>query len=127
MGKPSRDKGLRNERSLVNDLKTCGIEASRVPLSGALGGADVGDIKVASMRFEAKVRAGSFALLYRWLKKVDGLFLKADRQEQLVVLRMRTFTELLNKAQLAGVEHDGTQKDSNHAGNLPGQDDLSAA
>lgn len=35
MGKPSRDKGARAERELVNDLKARGITTRRVPLSGA--------------------------------------------------------------------------------------------
>jgi Holliday junction resolvase len=110
MGKASRDKGLRNERQLVNDLKAAGFDASRVPLSGALGGKDVGDVIVSGMRFEAKVRSGSFSLLYRWLSKVDGLFLKSDRQEQLVVMRMRTFKQLLQNAN--GVHENGTTQNS---------------
>ena len=45
MGKPSRDKGLRRERAIVELHVKCGIRAERVPLSGALryrgNGADV--------------------------------------------------------------------------------------
>ena len=111
MGKASRDKGLRNERQLVNELKEWGLAAERVPLSGALGGKDVGDVLVAGMRFEAKVRAGAFSLLYRWLSKVDGLFLKSDRQEQLVVMRMRTFRRLLQQDNGAH-DNGSTQGDS---------------
>lgn len=35
MGKPSRDKGARAERELVNDLASRGMTCRRVPLSGA--------------------------------------------------------------------------------------------
>ena len=45
MGKPSRDKGLRRERAIVDIHMKCGLRAERVPLSGALryrgNGADV--------------------------------------------------------------------------------------
>lgn len=45
MGKPSRDKGLRRERALVEIHKQSGIAAERVPLSGAThyrsNGADI--------------------------------------------------------------------------------------
>ena len=98
MGKLSRNKGLRNERGLVTELRGAGLEAERVPLSGAAGGNFTGDVIVSGMRFEAKARKDGFALLHRWLRDNDGLFLKADRKPQLVVLPMDTFVNLLNQA-----------------------------
>jgi len=98
VGKASRDKGARNERNLVNELRAHGFEAERVPLSGAAGGQFTGDIILEGMRFEAKVRASGFATLRRWLGGHDGLFVKADRMETLVVLTMARFMHLLSLA-----------------------------
>jgi len=72
MGKASRDKGARFERDLVNIMKSGGIDAVRVPLSGMGhekdGGEFAGDLVVpmfgAREKFEAKKRgeATGFAL-----------------------------------------------------------------
>jgi len=63
MGKPSRDKGLRRERAIVEIHLKCGIYAERVPLSGAVryrgNGADV-DLYVRGaepVKAEVKARA----------------------------------------------------------------------
>ena len=111
MGKKSRDKGLRNERNLVTELRESGLPAERVPLSGAAGGAFSGDLIVCDLRFEAKARKDGFKELHRWLADNDGLFLKTDRKEQLVVLPMRIFRQLLWQI---GWRHkpDGTSTDS---------------
>jgi Holliday junction resolvase len=45
-GKHSRNKGAAYEREIVNYLKDNGIEAERVPLSGAMKGNYGGDIKL---------------------------------------------------------------------------------
>jgi len=99
MGKPSRDKGARFECQLVNLLQSAGMAAERVPLSGAAGGSFAGDISVPFLgrdnRFEAKIRADGFKEIYRWLDKHKGLFLRADRRDALVVLRMADFCELV--------------------------------
>jgi len=99
MGKPSRDKGALFERHLVHLLQDAGMAAERVPLSGAAGGSFAGDISVPFLgqdhRFEAKIRADGFKEIYRWLDKHKGLFLRADRRDALVVLRMADFSELV--------------------------------
>ena len=101
MGKSQRDKGARNERGIVNELKERGIPAERVPLSGAAGGSCKGDIWIpiqgARKTFEAKKRGDGFALLYRWLGENDGLFVGADRKETLVVLRLEDFAALIGE------------------------------
>lgn len=103
VGKASRDKGARFERELVNTLKEAGLDASRVPLSGmgheaSENGEFAGDIVVPWLggreKFEAKKRAGGFALLYRWLGRHRGLFIAADRKETLVVLRLSDFVKI---------------------------------
>ncbi len=96
MGKASRDKGARNERHIVHELRERGIICDRVPLSGAAGGRFAGDIIVEGrLRFEAKLRADGFRELYKWLEENDGLFLRADRRQTLVVVRLSDFVSVL--------------------------------
>jgi Holliday junction resolvase len=103
MGKMSRDKGALFERALVNSLRERGFEAERVPLSGAAHGSFAGDVQMPLLgvvkRWEAKIRADGFKELYRWLAGHAGLFLRADRRETLVVLRMDDFCELVARAE----------------------------
>lgn len=98
MGKPSRDKGQREERSIVHAFQEAGIGAERIPLSGAAGGKFVGDVSIPVQGqdwvFEAKVRADGFRQLYSWLAEHKGLFIRADRRERLVVLRESDFIKL---------------------------------
>ena len=101
MGKSQRDKGARIEREMVRLLNEIpGVEAERVPLSGAAGGSYSGDISMRiaqldvdgvveiGMTAEAKGRANGdgFVTLEKWLGKNDMLILKRDRQEPMVVL-----------------------------------------
>lgn len=99
-GRRSRQKGNRTERALVNAFIDAGISSERVPLSGSAGGSYTGDFTFACMGEdwlgEAKARADGFALLRRWLQPVRALFLKADRQEPLVVVRLSDFIALVN-------------------------------
>lgn len=103
MGKMSRDKGGRFEAELVRALRERGFDAERVPLSGAAHGSFSGDINMtmlgAARRWEAKIRSDGFKELYRWIGGHAGLFLRADRKETLVVLRMDDFCELVARAE----------------------------
>lgn len=98
-GRRSRDKGNRMEREIVNTFLTAGISAERVPLSGSAGGSYTGDLTFAAIGQdwlgEAKCRADGFKVIRGWLAPVRALFLKADRQETLVVVRMSDFIALL--------------------------------
>ncbi len=103
MGKPSRDKGARTEREIVNLHREIGVRAERVPLSGAAGGAFTGDVDIyvrgpedAPLVCEIKARASGegFSLIERWLSDHDALFLRRDRAEPLVVLPWRVWVEL---------------------------------
>lgn len=107
MGKPSRDKGARRERELVNKHLQIGCHAERVPLSGASryqgNGADL-DIypfgkDAGALVFEAKARGngGGFVTIERWLADHDGLFLVRDRAEPLVVLPWRIWARFVGK------------------------------
>lgn len=106
MGKPSRDKGLRRERAIVELHVKCGIPAERVPLSGASryrgNGADI-DIYARGadeppLVAEVKARAdgSGFKTLLRWLGSHDALFLWQDRQAPIVVVPAHVWLELLS-------------------------------
>ena len=108
MGKPSRDKGARRERALVQKHRDLGVKCERVPLSGAAryqgNGADL-DVyafgpDTAPLIFEAKARGngGGFLTIERWLADNDGLFLWRDRAEPLVVLPWRVWERFVRKA-----------------------------
>lgn len=100
-----KEKGSRFERSIVKLITAAGFSAAKVPLSGGAGGEFSDDIEMhwfagETARFECKARANGtgFATLYKWLGSCSGLFLKADRQPPLVVLRMEDFVDLMKKA-----------------------------
>ena len=100
MGKASRDKGARFEREVVNDLIAKGLKAQRVPLSGATTFAK-GDVEViagfdGTTRFtgECKRRA-DLPKIFEELGDFDFLAVREDRGETLVVIRLKTFADLL--------------------------------
>lgn len=98
----SRQKGDRFERECVQRLREAGIIASRVPLSGSAGGDFSGDLRVGSkpLRFECKTRKRAWLDLFGWLKDGnDGLLIKADRTDTLVVLTLDAFTALFVAAE----------------------------
>ncbi len=101
-GRRSRSKGARTERCIVKLLKTSGIAAVRVPLSGAVGGRFAGDIVLPllgrELCVEVKARADGFRELYCWLDGRDVLIVKADRQEPLVVVRLSLAAEIARLA-----------------------------
>lgn len=111
MGKSQRDKGNRTERTVADMHKALGVDAQRVPLSGAVDGFK-GDVRIhhngRELRAEVKARGSGqgFVTLERWLSGNDLLFLKRDRQEPLVVLTWETYAALLN-GELSPGEHDG--------------------
>ena len=97
----SRQKGDRMERAVVNAFLDMGIEAQRIPLSGAMGGEFSGDVIIGSEKFrgECKSRASGFAQIYKWLDNCALLFVKRDRSETIVCLRMADFLEIYRKAE----------------------------
>ncbi|MBY0329559.1 MAG: hypothetical protein K2X49_02665 [Acetobacteraceae bacterium] len=106
MGKPSRDKGLRRERAIVEIHLKCGIHAERVPLSGAVryrgNGADV-DLYVRGaepVKAEVKARAegDGFKTLERWLGGNDALFLWRDRAAPMVVVPLHVWLEIAGRS-----------------------------
>lgn len=98
MGKFSRDKGQREELSVVHAFQEAGIGAEKIPLSGAAGGSFCGDVSVPvqgmDWKGECKVRADGFKQLYDWLGANDFLTVRADRKPRLVIMRQDDFIKL---------------------------------
>lgn len=101
-GRRSRDKGGRREREFVELHRALGIDAKRVPLSGAAQGFK-GDIHLTlrgrALQAEVKARAAGsgFVTLERWLGDNDALFLRRDRADAVVVLPWRTWAWLVGE------------------------------
>lgn len=110
----SKQKGSRIEREIVQLHRDIGIDAERVPLSGAAGGSFSGDIEITYCKFDdpyephpkpdlhmlrAEVKARSngqgFATLERWKGDNDLLFLRRDRRPPLVVMDWETYAKLI--------------------------------
>ena len=100
VGKKSRDKGARIEREIVNLHKDHGIDAVRVPMSGASHYTHDADIDVypvgrsAPLVCEVKARKQFPKWLNEWLGDNDALFLREDNRETLVVMPFRVYIEL---------------------------------
>lgn len=97
-GKSPRRKGDRVEREIVNAFLDAGVSAERVPLSGAAGGSYIGDLTFAcrgdDWLAECKARSNGWVELRRWIAPVRVLFLRPDREQPLVVLRLSDFINL---------------------------------
>jgi hypothetical protein len=133
MGKPSRDKGLRRERALVQLHTVCGIRAERVPLSGAShyqgNGADL-DLHVRGpqpLKAEVKARGegSGFRTLERWLGRNDVLFLWRDRAAPIVVLPLHVWLEIAGRSARLDADADAHRRERRSAaeqGPIPPED-----
>jgi hypothetical protein len=103
-GRSAKCKGDRVERELVQLLCELGLPCSRVPLSGAIGGAYSGDIDLELhgriVKIQVKARR-QFRTLYQWLGSQQLLILKGDHCNPLVVMPIRLFAELATAARKA--------------------------
>lgn len=106
----SKAKGDRDERGLVAAAQAAGLDARRVPLSGAVAEFK-GDVQIMTndrvWLAECKHRANGFRQLYGWLADyIDVLTVRADRQPRLVVMREETFFDLISTSET--VENEKT-------------------
>ena len=105
-GKAPKEKGARLERLIVDILNSYGLSAKRVPLSGAATGFK-GDIHATvngqQLQFEAKSRRKGFAFIYDALEGNDGLVIKTDRSDPLVVMPLRRLARLIGEGSEAQV------------------------
>ena len=100
-GRKSQQSGYRAENGFVRLMNSLHMRAQRMPLSGALGGAFGGDVKVwlhngKTWLFEGKKRKEGFKEIYKWIEpeNIDALFLKANNKPYLVVMTAEKFAEL---------------------------------
>jgi len=107
MGAREKRKGTRGEREVAGKLKEGGLHAERVPLSGAAPGLP-GDVRVhvagRELLGEVKRRRSGFKELYTWLSGHDLLFMRADRSDWLVCMRLDLFLWLLRQVPWRDVE-----------------------
>lgn len=93
----SKEKGTRFENQLVQIAKAHGLDAVRVPLSGA--GSIKNDVHIKIGRevweIEAKKRANGFSFIYDNIEGADVLVIGADRKKPLAVLDYEDFLNLL--------------------------------
>lgn len=98
-GRSSRVKGYRGEKEVEKILQGAGFTAMRVPLSGSVAGFISGDviveIKNKKLRCEVKRRKSGFKTLYQWLTNKDILFVREDKEEWLVALKLSDFISLI--------------------------------
>ncbi len=101
MGKPSRDKGNRFEREVIALAHEHGLQAVRVPLSGATRYAK-DDVEITPgfasdkpWRGECKRRKALPAWLATALDGCDFVALRADRREGVAIISLKRLMELL--------------------------------
>jgi len=106
-GRRHRQKGDRRERELVHRHRELGFRCERYPSSGATHFRNSShDLDVylngpeeAPLVFESKARRNGegFATLERWLQDFDGLFLRRDGVDPLILLPWKTWARLLER------------------------------
>ena len=102
-GRRSRDKGAAYEREDVRWLNDLGIDAYKVPLSGAAPRFK-GDIQFAGLLAECKRTRRSRGTLYKALAQGGGsdlLFVRDNHCETLVVMPPETFANFCRWSELA--------------------------
>jgi Holliday junction resolvase len=104
MGRKSIRKGKAGENEVVKLLQKYGIEAERVPLSGALKSSKyAGDVVLAlanDKRIEVKRRKTGLKTIQKWLNQdehVNYIFFREDgnRENWIVIMRFSEFVELV--------------------------------
>src|SRR5262245_16134523 len=106
-GAHHRRKGDRIERELVDRHRSLGVHAERYPLSGASRFRGSGhDVDVYAfgreeapfvVEIKARKNGGGFVQLERWLGEYDGIFLRRNNADPLLVLPWRVWARLLEQ------------------------------
>ena len=104
-GKAPRQKGDRLERLAADILRSYGLDAKRVPLSGSMNGFK-GDLELkigeTELTGECKSRANGLSKVYQWLDSNDLLVVKQDRCDPLIVMDLRRFARLIGEVSRGG-------------------------
>lgn len=110
MSKAARTKGHQFERDIVNILKDRGYDARRNLSQTREGG---GDIKLPRWMFECK-RYARIGNVYQWLDQaITGaqgiqkpvVVAKADRKEEIVIMRLSDFLEVMDVIESQAPDH----------------------
>lgn len=110
MGKSQRNKGHQFERDIVNLLKEKGYDAARNLTQTRDSG---GDINLPRWLIECK-RYANIGRVYDWLdqaiKAASGIqkpivVAKADRKEEIVIMRLSDFLEVMNVVESQAPDH----------------------
>ena len=100
MANRSKQKGDRAERAIVELLRSAGLNAYRVPLSGAVNGF-MSDVEIRfqneTLKIESKARSKGFSRIYTWLLGNDAVVVKADYNEPLIFMRLEQWAKLLGQ------------------------------
>lgn len=109
MASRSKQKGDRAEYKIRDRFNEMGLDCSRVPLSGALGGQYSGDLHIRglfkrTLTAEVKCRKKSnvfWKTVQKFLGENDALFLIEDRKEPLVVMEFKLLQEVMKYPSLS--------------------------
>ena len=110
MGKAQRTKGHQFERDIVNLLKDRGYQAARNIEQVRSGG---GDINLPRWLIECK-RYAAIGKVYQWLDQAIAsasgiqkpiVIAKADREEEIVIMRLTDFMEVMHVVESQTVDH----------------------
>ncbi len=98
----SREKGDREERTVVNNHRALGFKVERTLESGKRSdGTEPVDIlletPVGTLKGECKIKKTGFKMIYDWFSKgaVDFLTIRADNKERLYVVPERIWEKLM--------------------------------
>ena len=104
----SREKGNRGERAIVALLKAYGLDAYRVPLSGAARGfKDDVELRIPNrtLRIESKVRSKGFKNIYLWIRGADILVVKKDHEKPLAIIDLQLLGQILSQIHRSQTEN----------------------
>lgn len=103
-GKRSKRKGYDGEAEVVKLLQKYGIDAERVPLSGALKSEKYScDVVLPNgKRIEVKRRKSGLKTIQKWLEEDQNsnyIFFREDYGDWIVIMPVMEFLELIQEAQ----------------------------
>lgn len=104
-GKRSKKKGYEGEAEVVKLLQKYGIDAERVPLSGALKSEEYScDVRIKRIdkRAEVKRRKSGLKTIQKWLQEDENsnyIFFREDYGDWVVIMPVMEFIELADIAQ----------------------------
>ena len=87
-------KGDRFERMILMVAEEMGLRGYRNRMSRAQPG-ESWDISIAGKRLECKKRKDSFKKIREWIYGNEGVILGCDREETLIVIRLKDYLKLL--------------------------------